>query len=531
MGCTRRHFQLFCLTATTLLAVVGGGAHAEESVPAVQPATSHDTRCSSSLAPGGGDVQIFAANLVGPAQTIESAGPVEQVGVGFCRVRGVIEKEIGFELWLPLSADWNGYLLGAGVGGQAGTIAYAELARGVARGFASTSTDTGHKASDEHWLLNRPDRAANYAGRSNHLLAERAKVLVAAYYGEAAGKSFFIGCSGGGRQGMTEAQRYPADYDAIIVGAPGVNTPEMSARRLWEILQHDRYAGVLSAEDWAFIARQGNAYCDRADGSVDGFADNPLDCDFAVGMLACERLPSGGRCLSPQQIEVAERIYGPLTDESGKRIDSGLLPGIRVSPVPVPEPFTPGPRYLATVLFSDGVHGDPNWNIREFNISRDLPAIDRVANLHADDPDLDAFIARGGKLIIYQGWADPLVSPAPTLEYLGALFGRYGSQSAVDEFLSLFMVPGMEHCRGGDVPDHFGGAGGIAGQAQAPSKDNDLLSAMMHWVESGERPQRIDAEQAVGGSVIRARPICAYPARPQYTGEAPEVAGSWQCRD
>lgn len=474
------------------------------------------------------DVRITAASVIGSGSgfspPVVNAGSPER---DFCRVQGVIETEIGFELWLPARATWNGKLLTGGVGGQAGTYNYRELVRGVRRGYASASTDTGHQQSDRHWLLGDPMRATNYAHRANHLLAVKGKAIIAAYYGAPARHAYFVGCSGGGRQALTEAQRYPDDYDGIIAGAPGVNTPAMSARRLWEMREHSAARGVMTPSAWQLVARAGAAACAASEGSADGLVNNPAACRFRIASLRCKPGETQG-CLSEAQVAIAERLHAPLHDEDGKRIDNGLLPGVRVRPEPLPEPFTPGAPYLAVALFGDGVHRDPNWDARNFRIARDLPAIDRVMPLHADNPDLSAFHARGGKLIVYQGWADSLVPAQPTLQYLLDVERVMGGRERTAQFMRLFMVPGMDHCVGGDVPDRFGGAGGDAPQVDA---EHDLLSALEAWVERGQAPSRIIASQLDDTRVVRTRPLCAYPRQAAYRGVGPlHEAASFDCR-
>jgi feruloyl esterase len=444
----------------------------------------------------------------------------------YCQVVGRIEDEIGFELWLPAAMEWNGKLLTGGVGGQAGTVNAQLLARAVHRGYASASTDTGHKASDVHWLLGGTSRAVNYAERAQHLLAVQVKVLVAAFYGSGPHHAYFMGCSGGGRQALTEVQRYPADYDGVIAGAPGVNTPAMSARRLWEMLQHEQFGSLMTAAQWNLIARAQLQRCDARDGLVDGQVEDPRRCDFDPAQLLCHAGDTAG-CLTAPQVAAARRLFAPLHDENGKRIDDGLYYGIRISADPVPEPFTPGPRYLATVLFGEGVHRNAAWDVHQFNLSRDLPAVDGVMNLHADDPAIDAFRARGGKLLLYQGWMDPLVSAQSTLGYMAALERRFG-RTRLTEFTRLFMVPGMEHCRGGGVPDQFGAVGDDAPVVDA---DHDLLSALEAWVEQGRAPQRIVTTRIDDGRTLRTRPLCAWPRHSSYQGRGSiDEAANFACR-
>lgn len=472
------------------------------------------------------DVRILKTSVVGPAAPFAppnvKAKPLTTV---FCRVEGVIEREIGFELWLPAKGGWNRRLLVGGVGGQAGSLNYFELSRGVRRGYASASTDTGHKASERNWLLGPPERAANYAERANHLLAVKTKAIIAAVYGDRPKHAFFVGCSGGGRQALTEVQRYPTDFDGVIAGAPGVNTPEMSARRMWEMQRHSSWSSFMGTAQWDLIAKAAIEDCDKIDGVADGVIDNPMQCRSNLERLRCKDGASAN-CLTDEQLAAARTIYGPLHDENGRRIDGGLLPGIRVQAVPIPEPFAPGPPYLAVALFGDGVHRNPNWDARTFRIADDLPAIDRVMNLHADNPDIERFVANRGKLILYHGWADPLVAPQTTVNYHHAVQAKLGRKA--DKSVRLFMAPGVEHCRGGLGPDLFGGAGG---DAPTPDRDHDLLTALERWVEEGVAPEEIVAVRLdKNGAVDRSRPLCAYPAQAKYAGSGDtNVAANFRC--
>jgi feruloyl esterase len=472
------------------------------------------------------DVRIDRLTEVGSDRPFTPPLPgAAPLRTAFCRVEGTIEREIGFELWLPERSRWNRRLLVGGVGGQAGAFNYRELVRGVARGYASASTDAGHKASDKHWLLNRPDRAANYAERANHLLAVKAKALLGAAFGAPPRHAFFVGCSGGGRQALTEVQRFPDDFDGVIAGAPGVNTPEMSARRLWEMQRHSEWGALMPASAWQFVRDAAVRLCDPQDGVTDGVVADPRRCRFDPAALLC-REGQAGECLAPQQVAAIRRLTAPLHDEHGKRLDNGLLPTVLVSPAPLPEPFTPGPSYLATVLFADGVHADPAWDARTFSLARDLPAIDRVMNLHADDPAIDPFFRDGGKLLIYQGWDDPLVAAQSTLRYWNALSARFGAR--LGRSARLFMVPGMDHCRGGAGTDRFGGAGGDAPLADA---DHDLLSTLEAWVVDDRAPARIVAAKLENGMVARTRPLCAWPAEAVWTGRGnTDAAENFVCR-
>jgi len=441
-----------------------------------------------------------------PRWSPDPSAPAAPVKAPFCRVQGVIEKEIGFELWLPEPKAWNGKFLGTGVGGDAGAFNFRDLPRGVARGYASGTTDSGHKQADRTWMLGDPMRLTNYELRAHHLLAETSKAIVVAFYGGPVRHAYFIGCSGGGRQGLKEMQRFPTDYDGVISGAGGPKTPEMTVRRMWELIQRDGHPGLMSAADWKLIADAGVRDCDQLDGVVDGVAEDPRRCRFDMASLRCKP-GAKADCLTDEQIDFARRFYAPLQDDSGRAIDQGLLPGVLVDS---------GRSRLAPATFGQAIRHQADWQGQGFDVSRDLAAVDKaMPELRADDADLSAFKAHGGRAILYEGWMDPAVSANMIVDYAKAVQARMGGEAAADSFLRLFMVPGMLHCSGGAGPDQFGGSGG-----DAPVQDSghDLLSALEDWVEHGRPPERIVASKVVDGQVVRTRPLCVFPAEARYKG-------------
>ncbi|MES2257645.1 MAG: tannase/feruloyl esterase family alpha/beta hydrolase [Pseudomonadota bacterium] len=441
------------------------------------------------------------------------------VNTPFCRIEGTLEKEIGFELWLPNAGRWNGKLLGAGVGGDAGAFNLRDLPRGVARGYAAATTDTGHKVGDRLWMLGDPVRLANYTHRANHLLALAAKAIVASYYRKPARHAYFIGCSGGGRQALKEMQMYPDDYDGIVAGAPGPRTDLMTARRMWEIVQHRNAPGLMSDADWQLVAEHGARRCDRQDGVADGVAENPQACRLDAASLLCKP-GQASACLNQTQLDLVQRIYAPLRDEQGRQLDDGLLPGVRIKPLPESR--------LAPATFGQAVHRDPDWNSAGFSLARDLPGIAGVMpELAADRADLAAFRARGGKAIVYQGWLDPAV-PAQMVSAYGARVQQaMGGADAAGQFFRLFMAPGVFHCGGGPGPDQFGGAGA---DAPVPDAAHDMLSALEAWVEQGRAPEVIIASKVEQGKVVRTRPLCPYPQAAHYRGSgSTDNAASFYC--
>lgn len=479
--------------------------------------------CASLASHVPGDVRITRAVIERPGTEWAGEGgaaprmaPVP-VRAPFCRVQGTIEKEIGFELWLPLKSNWNGKLLGAGVGGDAGVFNLQDLPRGVNRGYAAATTDTGHKASDPNWMLGPKERLINYELRANHLLALKSKELIRSFYGEAPRHSYFIGCSGGGRQGLKEMQRFADDYDGIISGDGGPKTPEMTVRRMWEILQRDAHPGLMSPADWKFVSEAGVAACDTKDGLKDGVSENPTPCKFDPGELLCRPGQASG-CLSSEQVALARKIYAPLVDEAGRRIDDGLLPGVLVDS---------GRSHLAPATFGQAVRHQANWNGEGFSVGRDLAAIRQVMpELAADDPDLSKFRQRGGKMILYSGWMDGAVAARMMIEYYSEVIRKSGGLKSSQEFSRLYMVPGMFHCGGGPGADLIGGSGrdGIPLDPR-----HDLLSALEAWVEEGRAPGSIIASKLDKGQLLKTRTICPYPQQARYNGGDPNSASSFSC--
>jgi feruloyl esterase len=442
------------------------------------------------------------------------------VHVPLCRIEGTIEGNIGFELWLPAAASWNGRLLGAGVGGDAGVFNYNDMSRRIGEGFATVTTDAGHKTSQKRWMADRKARI-DYNERAVHLTALAAKALAQDYYSRPVDRSYFLGCSGGGREALKEMQQFPADYDGVIAGAPGPYMPLISVRMMWlSLLQKHDPAGALSDADWALYETATIKACDGLDGVSDGVMENPLACRFDPDMLACPPGASDG-CLSAPRLAMLKRIIGPMPDEQGRPMDNGLLPGVRTRPGP--------PSPLLRAMWGDGVYDDPNWNEDSFRRTRDLALVNQaMPGLRADSTRIAPFLARGGKAIIYQGWQDPSVIAGPTIDYYRALAAANGGMADLARSVRLFMVPGMYHCRGGPGADQFGGSG----QATAPGDPSrDILWSLIDWVERRRAPGRITAQRIVADRPRFTRALCAFPDSAAYDGKGdPDRAESFQCR-
>ena len=428
----------------------------------------------------------------------------------FCRVTGVIEAEIRFELWLP--PEWNGRFLGVGNGGYTGAINYPGLTLGITRGFATASTDTGHQTPvgffDDSWVAGHPERVENFGHRAHHLLADRAKRIVRAYYGRPAEFAYYDGCSSGGWQGLTEAQFYPGDYDGIVAGAPANNFIRLQTRVFWlDALARADPAGNLGPAEIRLLNAAVLAQCDPADGVRDGIMSDPQGCGFDPGGLVC-RPGQSGQCLSQAQVERARLVYGPRRTARGLALYPGNAWGVP------PLPSIPGLQLQEPLLMRMIPPAGRRWTAQTFDPDRDIPPLEARygTSMGAWNPDLRPFAARGGKLIVYHGWTDPLLSPWNSIAYWEAVNRRTGARN-VPGFFRLFMVPGMDHCRGGAGPGRF-----------------DALGAVMAWREHGRAPDRLIASGSNGAGGPRSRPLCPYPQVARWSGTgSTDDAGNFQC--
>ncbi|MBU0793596.1 MAG: tannase/feruloyl esterase family alpha/beta hydrolase [Alphaproteobacteria bacterium] len=476
-------------------------------------------RCAAARTLLPADVTLTTLEAVDPAPHWQSpTSPTspngEAVRLPFCRLAGMIDGDIGFELWLP--RDWNQRMLGTGVGGEAGYYNYADMARGVEQGFAAASSDTGHRQG-ERWIDNAR-KSETYAHLAYHRLTQVSKAIIARFYGAPAAYAYFLGCSGGGRQGLREIQLYPGDYDGALIGAPGLDVPLLAARLLHVHLAQTQGDGVaLTAADWSLVSKGAITRCDKDDGLADDIIADPRACGFRVEDLACKPGQSTD-CLTPAKVATIANIVAPLTDSTGKTHDFGLLPGITARPGGLPP--------LPVQMFGHA-RGDAGWDAASFDLAADLAAARKTfATMDARSADMRAFAERGGKLILYHGWADASVQPLSTLD----LFARMGAQPGQDrdDFARLYMVPGMLHCRGGAGTDRFGGSEDRSATGQPES---DMLAALIGWVERDVAPATIEARhRAADSTVTRSRPLCAWPqAAARQEDAAPDQTAGFRC--
>lgn len=434
-------------------------------------------------------------------------GPDAGVRTPFCRIAGVIEDEIAFEVWLP--EQWNGRLEAVGNTAFVGTLMYPAAAAALARGSAAATSDLGHRSKggyDTSWAVGRPDRIDNYGRRAHHLVAVTAKQIVLARYGRPQEYAYFSGCSAGGWQGLTEAQLYPDDYQGILAMAPANNQVRANTTSLWRD-EHFPNSERLATEQVALVTAAAVARCDAGDGVTDGIISAPESCSFDPRELLCKAGDAAGQCLTPPQLQRVQLLFGRRNTAAGL----ALYPGYAWGTAFQDTPFLTASDSL-TVLAG----GRYAWSPKTFDFDRDVPRIEAEIGtmLGRSSPDLRAFASSGGKIILTQGWTDPIVSPYNTIDYFTAVRAKMGVDK-VQDFARLYMAPGMAHCGGGVGPDSF-----------------DALPLLQRWVEVGVPPDRlIAAKLGPGGRPTRTRPLCPFPQIAVYDGKGDsDSAGNFMCK-
>jgi feruloyl esterase len=422
----------------------------------------------------------------------------------FCRVTAILrpsnDSNIRVEIWLPVSG-WNGKIEANGNGGWTGSISPSALATGLVRGYATAMSDLGHEGSSAEFALGHPEKLIDYGYRAAHEMTVTTKAIVASYYGRAAKRSYWTGCSAGGRSALMEAQRYPNDFDGIIAGSPGLNWTGRATQAIW-IAQaaHKDEASYIPPEKYALIHKAVLQACDSLDGLSDGVLEDPARCHFDPRKLQCKGSDTAG-CLSEPQVQTALAIYAAVVDPDTKQpIFHGFQRGSELGwrTMGGPRPFQIGVDFFRYVIFRK-----PDWDYKTFRFDADLALIDRdtQAILNATDPNLRPFIEHGGKMIQYHGWNDPQIEPASSVAYYQSVLKALGGAGAVQSSYRLFMVPGMAHCGGGEGASNF-----------------DMLAALENWAERGISPDRIEAWRVREGKIDRRRPLCPYPQVPVYRG-------------
>ena len=484
------------------------------------------------------DLKIEATNLLSATEV-----PAANGLPAYCRVLGYVRPAINFEIRLP-AEGWNGKFYMAGCGGFCGTLdadrssSSNSINHGLRRGYAVSTMDGGHwgaNVTGARWALADPVAEMDWGQRAVTETARVTKAVIAARYGRAQERSYFAGCSTGGRMAAMEASRYPTDFDGVIVGAPALDYTGLVGTAFAHVTQANTGPDGKPIFPHTKVGLVADAVS-KACGDATGLVADPRRCSFQPASLRC----TGNQdetCLTPAEVGVLERWYTGPKDSRGAQLYPGGIPvgsehnwplwltgNGRAAPV-LPNFAQNFLRYMA---FEPDAGA--RYTVGQFDFDRDPARMADAAtayNAATFDPktqtmvpaaDLSAFAGRGGKMILWHGLGDPLVTPQPTVEYYDALARAAGGAEAVRGFARLFLVPGMDHCginaAGPAIAD-----GGI-----------DPLTALEEWVERGRAPDRLTATKAgADGKPAWSRPVCAHPQTARATGGDPAAASGYEC--
>ena len=488
-----------------------------------------------SAAPRSGGGSSVLAGTIGPVPEVPGRVTANTAGLGlgynggkgvppfaalpaFCRVTATLRpspsSDIRMELWLPV-AGWNGNFRGTSPNGLGGVINYNAMGVGLTEGFAVASTDTGHQGGDTAWMA-VPEQVTDFAGRAMHETTVAGKTLTAAYYGAAPRFAYMLECGGGSAAALHEVQKYPADYDGVVVGGHAAHLTRQIFGQLWLWgATHPEGVAILPTPKLQVLHRAVLDKCDALDGVKDGLLENPARCSFDPQEITC-RAADGPDCLSAPQVDAVRKIYaGPTNPRTGERVWSPLYRGSELDWSFFTE--APSPIGIATGVLRDAILKDPGWDYRTspIDFDRHVALADRsdIARVNASNPDISAYVRRGGKLILSGGWNNALVPAGAVLEYYQRVEAAIGRQNT-DRAVRLYMVPGMIECNGGPGTDTF-----------------DMLAVMRRWVERDQAPREVLASRVERGKVVRTRPLCPYPQTATYRGRgSTDDAASFSCR-
>jgi Tannase and feruloyl esterase len=516
----RACFALLGLQLLPLAGVAGAGtsgAAKDSPIP-----ISERSQCSALAARPIDDAQVISAG----------AQPSTQGLPEHCRVLAVARPAITIEVWMP-TQNWNGKLYFAGCGGVCGRLLTEEPSgplgdppvwQALRRGYAIVTTDTGHwgvHAADFRWAMNNPVGIEDFAARGVHRALVVAKDLVAAYYGGEIKRSYFEGCSNGGRQGLIEAQRYPEDFDGIISGAPAPDLVGQLAAWIFDAKSDSDSQGrpILSGAKIESVRKAVIKSC----GDQEGVVEDPRACRFDPGVMEC-KADRDDKCLTPQEIAVVRSWHrGP--DSWPDKVNYGGLPvGSEASWA-----MTVGPEGMVSTLGQGIVQyllvpaPGPEFDMLKNEMAPLRPRLEALSSqVGSSSVDISKFRDRGGKLLVWHGWADAAITPARTIDYFTSVQRAMGGEQATGTFARLFMIPGMNHC-------------GFVGDA-SPGIDVrglDMLSELEKWSEGNVGPERIVTTKIdLAGKAVWSRPICSYPKIAKYAGHgARNDASAWHCED
>jgi len=426
-------------------------------------------------------------------------GPAPQILPAHCRVAATLkpssDSEIKMELWMPVES-WNGRFQMVGNGGWAGIISFPQMGAALRDGYATSSTDTGHEGGNGLFALDHPEKIVDFGWRAVHETVLKSKALISAFYGQNPKYSYWNGCSTGGRQALVEVTKFPDDFDGVLAGAPAnphIHLHAAGVERSIELMKNPQ--GALSQAKVETLHKAVLDKCDKLDGVKDGLIDNPKACHFDPAELLCKGADSDS-CLTATQVETVKIVYRDVKTKDGEIVWTGFEPGGELQYASLKTiPTQPGGGWDSIRILG---HQDANYDFHKFDLDADVALADK-SGIDAHTFDLSPFKKHGGKLLLYHGWADQAIAPGNTVNFYSGVLEKMGKNQ--DNWLRLYMIPGMQHCSGGAGTDQF-----------------NKMAVIERWREDGQAPGQILAAHVANGQVDMTRPLCPYPQVAVYKG-------------
>jgi feruloyl esterase len=465
--------------------------------------------------PGLARAEVACADLKGVKldhAEVTAASAETSGAVALCKVsvtsRPTSTSDIRIEVWIPAGGAWNGKFVQIGNGGFAGSIASGRLKATAAGGYAAAGTDNGHQAAgtSASWALGYPEKLVDFGWRSLKETADIAKTLIKAQKGGGPQTSYFFGCSDGGREALMMAQRFPADFDGIVAGAPANYMSRLFGIGAANQQALARPGGYLGAPQLQLLQKAALAQC-----GGEAFIRDPAACKFDPARLQC-KVGQTEECLTAAQVHSARTIYeGRRHPQTGKIAFPGFSPGAEAAGGSW-QAWTTGPSadrigQAASYQFTSNAlkyfaYGDPAFNFLTMDVGAqfDRAQAKMAPTIDSASPNLKAFKARGGKLIQFHGWNDPAIPAKSSILYYEDVGRTMGDTLG---FYRMYLVPGMLHCAGGAGPNTV-----------------DWLAMVDRWVVGKDAPGPVTATSVANGSQL----LCPYPAVAR-----PDGAGGWAC--
>jgi feruloyl esterase len=499
----------------------------------------------ASYVPGGTNLTL--------ADNPSSCGATSQsVSADVCRVAMAVatsnSSEITLEAWFP--RNYTGRFLSTGNGGLSGCecpilysfvklilifytgIQYYDMAYTTGFGFATVGANNGHNGTSGEPFYHHPEVLEDFAYRSIHTGVVIGKKLTKMFYEEGFNKSYYLGCSTGGRQGFKSVQKYPNDFDGVVAGAPAFNFANLISwsAHFYPITGPPGSDTYLSPAMWKVAHDEIIRQCDQIDGAKDGIIEDPSLCNPIMETIICKPGASSDNCLSAAQAKTVREVLYPLYGVNGTLLYPRMQPGSEVLAAPIM--YNGQPFAYSTDWYRYVVYNDPNWNGTTFDVQDAAAALaQNPYNIQTWDADLTPFRKSGGKVLTYHGLQDQLISSENSKLYYARVAETMGMPpEELDEFYRFFQISGMGHCGGGD------GAYGIGnGLATYSGKDpeNNVLMAMVQWVEKGIAPETVRGAKFANGpgsTVEYSRKHCRYPRRNVFKGPGNYTdENAWEC--